>query len=128
MSKIEDKLEKAGIPGATRHLFLCLGPDCVRMREGEHTWEYIKHRVKQLNLKVMRTKAGCFRICKDGPLLVVYPDGTWYSRVTPDRFERILQQHIIGGTPVREFMIAQNSLCAPLPPPRDSLLPPEPPQ
>jgi (2Fe-2S) ferredoxin len=111
MSKLADKLEKAGLPGATRHLFLCPGPDCARMRDGEHTWEYMKCRVKQLDLKLMRTKAACFRICKDGPLLVVYPDGVWYGRVTPERFERILQEHILGGVPVREFIIAENPLC-----------------
>lgn len=112
MSKFEDKLEKAGISGATRHLFLCPGPDCARMRDGEHTWDYIKHRIKQLDLKLMRTKAACFRICKEGPLLLIYPDGTWYSRVTPERFERILQEHLIGGNPVQEYLVAQNSLCA----------------
>jgi (2Fe-2S) ferredoxin len=120
MSKMRDKLEKAGVPDATRHLFLCLGPDCCRMRDGEHTWDYIKSRIKHLDLKLMRTKAACFRICKEGPLMVVYPDGTWYSRVTPERFERILQEHLIGGTPVQEFLVATNSLCAPVPPPLEA--------
>ena len=39
MSKFRDKLDKAGIPDATRHLFLCLGPDCCRMRDGEPFWQ-----------------------------------------------------------------------------------------
>jgi (2Fe-2S) ferredoxin len=120
VSKFADKLEKAGIPEATRHLFLCIGPDCCRTRDGEHTWEYIKHRVKQLDLSVMRTKAACFRICKEGPILVVYPDGTWYTHVNPERFERILQEHILGGQPVKDFLVATNPLCAPVPPPLEA--------
>ena len=107
---LEAGLAKAGVHGATRHLFICLGPDCCRTREGEATWDYIKKRLKESGLKAMRTKAGCFRICADGPLMVVYPDGIWYSRVTPARFERILRDHLIGGTPVAEWIIARNAL------------------
>jgi (2Fe-2S) ferredoxin len=58
----------------------------------------------------MRTKAECFRICTDGPILVIYPDGTWYSKVTPARFERILQEHLVAGKPVEEWIIARNDL------------------
>jgi (2Fe-2S) ferredoxin len=63
----------------------------------------------------MRTKAGCFRICAGGPWLVVYPDGMWYGAVTPERFERILQEHLLGGVPVAEWLVARNDLgcCKP---------------
>jgi (2Fe-2S) ferredoxin len=103
-------LEKAAIDGARKHLFLCIGPDCVKPRIGELTWEYVKQRTKECPIPVMRTKAACFRICTDGPWLVIYPDGIWYSNVTPNRFERILQQHIIGGVPVTEWIVAHNAL------------------
>jgi len=107
---LDEGLAKAGIAGAEKHLFICIGPDCCRTREGEMTWDYIKRRVKETRVKIMRTKAACFRICTDGPLLVVYPDGVWYARVTPARFERILQEHVIRGEPVREWIIARNQL------------------
>lgn len=58
----------------------------------------------------MRTKAGCFRICAGGPWLVVYPEGTWYGEVTPKRFERILEEHLLGGKPVEEWLVARNDL------------------
>jgi (2Fe-2S) ferredoxin len=101
-------MKKAGIRGAARHLFLCVGPDCCKSREGEVTWQYVKKRLKECQLEIMRTKAACFRICTGGPWLVVYPDGVWYGRVTPARFERILQQHLLGDEPVREWVAAKN--------------------
>jgi len=108
-------LAKAGVAGAERHLFLCLGPDCCNPADGERTWETIKQRLKETGIKAMRTKAACFRICSGGPWLVVYPDGIWYGEVTPERFERILQEHLIQGQPVQEWMTARNALgCRPI--------------
>jgi (2Fe-2S) ferredoxin len=107
---LKDGLKKAGIRGATRHLFVCIGPDCCASREGERLWEYIKQRVKESGARVMRTKAGCFRICTGGPWLVIYPEGTWYGSVTTARFERILREHVLGGEPVRDWVAARNGL------------------
>lgn len=109
-SKLRDGLDKAGIARAELHLFLCIGPDCCRTREGELLWDFVKKRVKETGLRAMRTKAGCFRICTGGPWLVVYPDGAWYGGVTPARFERILQEHLLRGHPVREWIVAENDL------------------
>lgn len=104
------KLQKAGIPGARKHLFFCLGPDCCQKKKGQALWSFAKKRIAELELPVMRTKAGCFRICSEGPWLVVYPDGVWYSNVTPERLERILEEHVAGGKPVSEWVAAVNPL------------------
>jgi len=112
-SDIAAGFKKAGVASARRHLFLCLGPDCCDSRDGERVWEFIKQRVRETGLRAMRTKAACLRICNGGPWLVVYPDGIWYGQMDEARFERILQEHLLAGEPVSEWIVARNALnCA----------------
>ncbi len=69
--------------------------------EGQSLWEQIKADLKSCGLPhVMRTKAGCFRICQGGPWIVIYPEGVWYGEVTKSRWDQILREHLIGGRPV----------------------------
>ena len=104
-----------GIGKLRRHLFLCVGPDCIPSEQGEATWEYVKRRMKELNVAgpdgpAYRTKCHCLRICTGGPIAVVYPEGAWYRHVTPENAERIIQEHIIGGRVVESLCFARNPL------------------
>ena len=105
-----DTFAKIGLPAARRHLFLCVGPDCCTAQEGLATWEHLKSTVKEHGLPVMRTKAACLRMCNEGPWLVVYPEGVWYSQVTPERFDRIRREHLEAGRPVVEWVRATHPL------------------
>jgi (2Fe-2S) ferredoxin len=111
----EASAEMFGIGKLTRHLFVCVGPDCVDPERGQETWDYVKRRMKELGLTgpdgpAYRSKVGCLRICVGGPIAVVYPEGTWYRGVTPENAERILQEHVIGGREVTDLCFARNPL------------------
>jgi (2Fe-2S) ferredoxin len=100
------KMPLEEITTATRHLFLCVGPDCCDPTVGEALWSVLKTETRNLSVPVLRTKAACFRICKAGPWLAVYPDGIWYGALDADKLRRILKEHIEGGSPVREWIAA----------------------
>ena len=100
-----------GLESAARHVFLCVGPNCCGADDGRATWEVLKARLAALGLPVLRTKAACFRICSGGPWMVVYPEGTWYGGVTPERCERIVTEHLVGGRPIPEWIARAHPLA-----------------
>lgn len=104
--------EKLHLNKIERHIFLCADQTkakCCSHELGLLVWEYLKQRLDELGLSkqggVFRTKANCLRVCVQGPIAVVYPEGIWYHSVDIPVMERIINEHLLRGMPVREYVI-----------------------
>lgn len=101
-------------PYYAHHVFFCTnkreeGRPCCADKGAQAAQEHAKARIKQLGLngqfRVRINKAGCLDRCEEGPVVVVYPEGTWYTYVDTADIDDIIDQHLIGGKPVDRLKI-----------------------
>src|SRR3979411_987406 len=96
------------------HVFFC----CNQPPNGERVCndhgaqemrDYAKSKVKALGLsghgKVRINQAGCLDRCEEGPVMVVYPEGTWYTYIDTQDIDEIIDVHLVGGKIVERLKI-----------------------
>jgi (2Fe-2S) ferredoxin len=103
-------------PYYQHHVFFCMneredGRPCCASRGAQAAQEHAKRRIKQLDLngegKIRINKAGCLDRCEEGPVVVVYPEGTWYTYVDTADIDEIIDSHLVNGVEVERLKIKE---------------------
>lgn len=109
---MSDAVAKPKIGDYRRHLLVCTGPRCTQNGESQALFDRLGDKFKAAGLdagelRVKRSRVGCFAACKGGPILCVQPDGTWYYNVTDANLDRIVEEHLKNGRVVADLVFHQ---------------------
>ena len=92
-----------------KHILVCHDTGCT-LSKSPKIIENFRKIIEEKNIENVRViQTGCFGICSKGPIVVIRPDDIFYSKVTPEDCEEIIEKHILGGEVVergsyREFI------------------------
>ena len=87
------------------HVLVCGGTGCSSSGSAkliERFEEQLKEKGLDKEVKVVRT--GCFGLCEAGPVVIVYPEGTFYSRVKVEDVDEIVSEHLLKGRKVQHLV------------------------
>ncbi len=88
-----------------KHILICGGTGCTSsgsMKIADELEKVLKEKGIDNEIFVVRT--GCFGLCERGPIMIVYPEGSFYTHITMEMVSRIVDEHLIGGKPIKEFL------------------------
>lgn len=97
-----------------KHVFFCVnqreaGASCCNNLGAQDVRDYAKDRIKSLKLsgqgKVRINNAGCLDRCDEGPVIVIYPEETWYTYIDKEDVDEIIEEHLINGRVVERLKI-----------------------
>lgn len=113
MNDLEKQVQKLGLSNIKYHIFICADQTKAKCCDKDFSieiWEYLKERLSFLKLDttIHRTKANCLRVCKSGPIMVIYPSGVWYHSIDKAVIDKIIEQHLLNNSIVKENLLAIN--------------------
>jgi (2Fe-2S) ferredoxin len=103
------RARKARLDTMERHVLVCAADDCSK---GGESAKRMRHRLNSAKARstVNVTTVSCLGVCEKGPICVVYPEGTWYAKVSGTAVDRIVDEHLLDGTPVADQSFHRNDL------------------
>ncbi|HUW25515.1 MAG TPA: (2Fe-2S) ferredoxin domain-containing protein [Gallionella sp.] len=98
-----------------KHVFFCTnqredGGDCCNKHGAQKARDYVKDKVKELELSTHRNSirinsAGCMGRCEEGPVIVIYPEGIWYTYRNETDLDEIIGEHLRHGRIVERLKL-----------------------
>ncbi len=105
---VREQAEKlAPATGYRKQVLVCGGTGCTSSHSLK-VIEQLEKSLKELNINdVLIVKTGCFGLCALGPIMIVYPEGAFYSQMTPEHAKTVAERHLVkGGEIVKELLYA----------------------